>query len=260
MIKIIATIILILTLCNNSYGQYYEVSFKKDIAPMTIGAGLAELGILLANKADKAILEDINLLNSEDVNSFDRGATNNFSSSAKDISDVVLYTSATLPFITYFSKKCRASAGPIAIMFLETGLINSGITNIVKSTTKRYRPYNYNPLVDTDTKLGDQSRRSFFSGHASNTAAFAFLTARIITDIHPNMKRKYLVWTTAATIPAVIGYLRVKAGRHFPTDVITGYLVGASIGYFIPSLHLKNNSKLSISTINLSGLNIVLKF
>ena len=33
------------------------------------------------------------------------------------------------------------------------------------------------------------------------------------------------------------GYLRRDSGHHFRTDVITGYCVGALIGYFVPELH-----------------------
>ena len=38
-------------------------------------------------------------------------------------------------------------------------------------------------------------------------------------------------------LPAVTGYLRFKAGKHFPTDIIVGYGVGATIGYLVPELH-----------------------
>ena len=32
-------------------------------------------------------------------------------------------------------------------------------------------------------------------------------------------------------------YLRVRAGKHFLTDVIAGYAVGATIGILVPHLH-----------------------
>ncbi len=241
-------------------GQYYITSFKKDVAPMTLGLGLTGIGIILNANADAADLEEINLLNIDDLNFLDRGEVLSYSSTAHTISDLILYSSATLPFITYFSNKRKANSGAIALMAIETALINNGITTIVKSSVQRYRPFNYNPRVDDATKLGSSSRKSFISGHVSTTASFAFLTARIITDLHPGMKRKHLVWITAACLPTVVGFLRIKAGKHFLTDVIGGYVVGAAIGYVIPSMHLVKNKNLKIGTTGISGLSLSLEF
>ena len=258
--KILFVIGILVFYCVRGQAQYYTASFKKDAAPLAVGLGLTALGLVLENNADRAVLEEINLLDRNDLNFLDRGTVDNFSATAQTVSDVILYSAATMPFITYFSNKCRSNGGVIALMALETGLLTGGITNIIKATASRYRPFNYNPMVDESIKLGDSSRKSFISGHASTTASFAFLTARIITDIHPDMKNKYVIWSVAATIPAVIGALRVRAGKHFPTDVIGGYLVGATVGYFIPSMHLVKDNNLNISTNGISGMNVSLKF
>lgn len=257
--KISILVIIILAFSVEASSQYYFTSFNKDGATIAIGAGLTGLGFLLDTNSDNPSLSEINMLDPNGLNFLDRGAIDNYSSRAQTVSDILLYSSATLPFITYFSKKCRADGGSIAIMALETALITNGITNIIKVSADRYRPFNYNPNVDIEMKLGSDSNRSFVSGHTSNTTAFAFLTARIITDLHPEMNKK-LVWATAATIPAVIGYLRVRAGKHFPTDVIGGYAIGAAVGYLIPSMHLVKNNNLTIQTVGIAGTRLVLNF
>lgn len=257
--RIILILITILAFVNAGSSQYYTTSLKKDGATLALGAGLTGLAILFDSESNNPTLSQINALDPSGLNFLDRGTIKYNSSSAQTASDILLYSSATLPFITYFSKKCRADAGSIAIMALETALITNGITNIIKSSANRYRPFNYDPNVDLAVKFGSDSNHSFVSGHTSNTTAFAFLTARIITDLHPDMNKK-LIWTTAATIPAVIGFLRVRAGKHFPTDVIGGYIIGASIGYFIPSLHLVKNNNLTIQTIGIAGTRMTIKF
>ncbi|GMT49983.1 MAG: hypothetical protein IEMM0008_1522 [bacterium] len=62
---------------------------------------------------------------------------------------------------------------------------------------------------------------------------------------------KIAIWSFSAAIPITTGYLRVKGGRHFPTDVITGVAFGSFIGWLIPELHKKKylNKKLSISPL-----------
>ncbi len=42
-----------------------------------------------------------------------------------------------------------------------------------------------------------------------------------------------------AGLPALTGYLRIRAGKHYPSDVLAGYALGALIGYAVPALHRK---------------------
>jgi len=128
---------------------------------------------------------------------------------------------------------------------------------------RRPRPFTYNPEVALEKKLKLDAKRSFFSGHASHTAAFTFFMAKVVSDYHPNMKKglKTLMWSGAILIPATTSYLRVKAGKHFPTDVIAGYAAGAFVGYIIPHLHKKKEEDPVISVkpivwVDYAGLSI----
>lgn len=60
--------------------------------------------------------------------------------------------------------------------------------------------------------------------------------AKVYSDYKPN-KSKFLIYGLAAIPPALIGYFRYKAGKHFPSDIIVGYVVGAVGGILIPHLH-----------------------
>ena len=261
MLKLLLQVFFLIIICfSTGTCQYYDISWKKDVPTLSVGIGLTALGSIVQNKADKASLSDINALRGEDLIFLDRGAVNNLSGTAQDISDIFLYSSIAFPVVTFASNKCRANTGAIIVMTAEVALLTSGVTSIVKGIAQRYRPFNYNPDVEELVKLGNSSRKSFISGHTSSVAALTFLTARIVTDLHPETKHKKLIWGTAIVLPAVIGTLRVQAGKHFPTDVIGGYVVGAAIGYLIPKLHLSNNENINISTVGLSGLNLSVNF
>ncbi|NNE25203.1 MAG: phosphatase PAP2 family protein [Saprospiraceae bacterium] len=181
--------------------------------------------------------EDIMDLNSNDIWAFDRATVDNLSMSAKKTSDYLLYTSVLTPFTHFIGKKGRKHSGVILGMTLEAFLVNDGITSLLKTTTSRFRPYTYNPEVPIDDKQDTNARYSFASGHASNTAVFCFFSAKVFNDLYPESKWKTVVWVAAATLPAVTSYLRTQAGRHFPTDVITGYAIGASVGFLVPHFH-----------------------
>jgi hypothetical protein len=86
-------------------------------------------------------------------------------------------------------------------------------------------------------KLKRNVRTAFVSGHTSITACNTFFAAQVFSDFYPDSKWKPVIWSAAATIPAITGYLRVTAGKHFPTDVMAGYAMGTVIGILVPRLH-----------------------
>lgn len=133
----------------------------------------------------------------------------------------------------------------IAALYGETFFITTGITLLIKTTVKRNRPFVYNPEAPLDKKLTRNARTAFLSGHTSISAANCFFSAKVFSDYYPESKWKPVVWTTAAILPAITGYLRVKAGKHYPTDTIAGYLLGATTGLLIPQLHKKKMEKVS---------------
>ena len=152
-------------------------------------------------------------------------------------------------------------------MSAETVLINLTITNITKKLVKRTRPLAYNPNFSLSEKTTENARVSFFSGHTSHTASLSFLIAKVMTDYHPHAKNgiKIGIWSFAAAVPAVTGYLRVRAGKHFPTDTITGLIAGGLVGILVPHFHrprnnLKNKKVILIPSVGVGMVALQLRF
>jgi undecaprenyl-diphosphatase len=55
--------------------------------------------------------------------------------------------------------------------------------------------------------------------------------------------RPWLTLGIGAAATTLVGIGRVKAGEHFPTDVIAGAMVGAGIGVLVPHLHREEPPK-----------------
>jgi membrane-associated phospholipid phosphatase len=108
----------------------------------------------------------------------------------------------------------------------------------------------YNTNESLDRRLNASGQRSFFSGHTSVTATATFFVAKVYQDFNPNSPGLPYIWAGAITLPAAVGALRIEAGQHFLTDVLLGYVIGASVGYFVPELHKKRNKSLSLTPIN----------
>ena len=215
----------------------YQVNWKDESFHIGVGTVTLGTGILFASQVTGLTEEEISALNRDNVNAFDRGATYNSSLSAKTASDVLLLSSYLVPLSLLSSKSTRKDFGRIAILYGETVFVTTGITYFTKGVVLRTRPFVYNDDFSLSDKEKPSARHAFFSGHTSLTAASCFFTAKVFSDYFPDSKYKPLVWAGAIIIPAVTGYLRVEAGKHFPTDVITGYVVGATIGFLVPHFH-----------------------
>jgi membrane-associated phospholipid phosphatase len=83
--------------------------------------------------------------------------------------------------------------------------------------------------------LGAQAGyRSFYSGHTTTVAAAFTVSAWTLRWRYGELVWPWIV-DGVATVS--VGVERVLAGRHFPTDVITGAAVGFGVGTGIPWLH-----------------------
>jgi membrane-associated phospholipid phosphatase len=215
----------------------YELDWKKDVPLATVGIGLSLAGKLSSDGVNERSEAQVANASFKDVLGLDEHVNDNYSTSAAKMSDWVYRGAAVLPLTLLVDRDIRKDAGKIAVLGSESLLITYGLTTLAKSTLKRNRPFVFNEDVPLEKKLTPDSRFSFFSGHTSATSTATFFTAKVWSDYHPDSKWKPVVWTAAATIPAVTGYLRVKAGKHYVSDVTVGYAVGALVGYFVPHLH-----------------------
>lgn len=216
-----------------------ELKRPKDPIIFGTGAALFLTGNYFYRKKDPLTAEQIADLKIEDVNSFDRPATNNYSVSAKNASDILLYSSLALPAILLADKDIRKDALPVMAVYLQSLIITGAEIQFVKGLVDRPRPFVYNSNAPMDEKLLPDADASFFSSHTALTANAATFTATVYTIYHPDSKALPYIYVAAAAIPLTTGYLRYEAGKHFPTDIATGLIVGAINGYLMAKWHKK---------------------
>jgi len=228
-----------------SQQKIYHLSKKKETYILGAGLGLVVSGIILKTTHDKGKIDSGQLanLNRNDINGLDRGVVFNYSQSAADVSDILLAATSALPVAAfYLDKKTRKEYKTLAVMGGQIFLGNNALSFGTKYAFNRFRPLTYNTNLSFDKRSKQDNRYSFYSAHVSQTAAFSFFFAKVMTDFHPEMSTwsKIGVWSLGAGLPAAQAYLRVESGKHFYSDVIAGYAMGASIGLLIPYLHKTN--------------------
>jgi membrane-associated phospholipid phosphatase len=63
--------------------------------------------------------------------------------------------------------------------------------------------------------------------------------AKVYCDYHPEIHGwdKIGIYALASIPPMIMGYFRLIALRHFPTDILTGFIVGGAVGIAVPEIH-----------------------
>lgn len=217
----------------------YHLSFKRELGYGGLGALTIGAGVWLQSRIDEPLLADLSINRYDQISGFDRLGTNIGNDKPRKLSDLMLNVGSGLPALLMLNRETRSDIPQIALLYAETMVITGGITSMTKAGFLRTRPYVLSPEWDPNQPLESGDRASFISGHTSLSAAGSFFFARVFSDYHPDSKLKPYVWGLAASIPAVTGYLRIKAARHFPSDVLAGYALGATVGYLVPTLHKK---------------------
>ena len=249
--------ILLLTLITfSSYSQTnfstsespYELNWSVDGPYLGGSLALTGLGFYLIQEKEGLTVEEVNNLNKDDIWAIDRWSAGNYSASADDLSYYPFYGSFAVPVVMMLADSDqRSHIGQISVMYVETMATTGALFSMSVGLIDRYRPMVYSDDVPMHEKTAPSSTRSFFAGHTAAAAAATFFAAKVFSDFHPDSWARPYVWIAAALVPAWVGYLRHDAGKHFITDNILGYGIGALSGILIPELHKKENSNLSLT-------------
>ncbi len=123
-----------------------------------------------------------------------------------------------------------------------TGLLGYSATYFVD----QYRPYAYSPGTSMAQKESQNAKNSFYAGHVEIVAVSSFFLATVYADYHPHSKIKWLGYVLSSAATLGMGYMRLEAGMHFPSDILLGAATGTLSGILIPYFHnhkvVKNNS------------------
>ncbi|MEM7656272.1 MAG: phosphatase PAP2 family protein [Bacteroidota bacterium] len=218
----------------------YPWQAKQDL-PILTGIGLTLGSSLWLSRAVEPLTPaELGALDRNQVLRFDRGIIGQWWPGAAKVSDVLLLGSLALPFGLNLFGEVRPHWKEHLLMTQEVLFLTYGLTNLAKVLTLRPRPFTYlnDPAVE-ELQMGADARYSFFSGHTSMSAAGCWYSATVFQQLYPDSPARHWVWAGAALIPAATGYLRVRSNKHFPTDVLVGYVIGAAVGTLIPRLKFR---------------------
>jgi len=107
-------------------------------------------------------------------------------------------------------------------------------TEWLKVLVRRKRPVLYTDAAAAAAPHRN-NQQSFPSGHAS--MAFAVATSYLAIAQRERLPHRARNATILFGSAAGIGALRMAGGKHFPTDVIGGAILGSGIGWLVAAVH-----------------------
>lgn len=216
--------------------EVYKLKPAVDIPIIAAAGGWSYYALSKIYKKDSSSIEDVSSLNKNQINGFDRWAANVYHPDAELESDKIFYGAMPLPLLLLIDKEIRKDALKIAVLYTEA-LSITGTLYTSSTYFNRYRPAAYSDALTIDQKRSGNQRNSFFAGHVALVATSTFFTAKVYSDYHPHSKFRWVLYGVAIGATGATGYLRHRAGKHFPSDIVLGTAIGALSGILVPQAH-----------------------
>ena len=245
------TLALLLLVSFSTYSQDreespYKTDWLVDGAVLAGTLGLNAAGFMMIQDKEPLTIEEVESLDEDHVPAVDRWVAGYYDTGADDLSYYPFYGSFAVPFLMMLTDDMDSHFGQLSVLYIESMAVTGALYTLSAGTIDRIRPLSYNEDVPMELRREAGATRSFFGGHTAATASATFFAAKVYNDFYPDSPARHDIWAAAAIIPAWVGYLRTIAGKHFLTDNILGYAVGAAAGILIPELHKKEDQQLSV--------------
>jgi membrane-associated phospholipid phosphatase len=239
--------------------KVYHVNYISGTA--IILGGLATDYPSIGRIKNKPGISDAELaaINTNIINPLDRWALNqnptNYLMYSKISDEIEPPIFVVLPALLAFDKKIRKDWLPILFMYCEGHVITFTVYNYSwfgPTFENKYRPITYYTQLPVGDRNTGNDRNSAYSGHTASVAFTSFFAAKVYCDYNPNAS-KLLMYTLATIPPVVMGYIRVRALAHFPSDDMVGLSVGALVGIILPELHKFSHKGITLGMMAIPG-------
>ena len=171
---------------------------------------------------------------------------------ASTYSNIGLFTAVGFavldPILTGIREDSKQAGLVDGIIYAEALSLSYALTNLTKVAVRRPRPIAY---ADAEAHKSDptyantqtDSALSFYSGHSAITATVGATATYLAFARSRGGARPWITLIVASAVTGFTSFERVRAGKHFPTDVIAGTIAGAGVGVIVPHLHRSSDIK-----------------
>lgn len=106
------------------------------------------------------------------------------------------------------------------------------LSNLFKHFFERPRPCRQEGVMEYSRFVAVRCGRfGYFSAHAASSAALAVFLGMILKNYWKNIFPVLIFWAL------LVSYSRIYVGVHYPSDILTGWIIGILLGFLIYLLH-----------------------
>ncbi len=139
---------------------------------------------------------------------------------------IPLYVFVVYWMFRYFP--IREAVALFLLSFVCLGVSDQVSSEFIKKQVERPRPCQVaSGLEDVDLKVDCGPGYSFTSSHAANHMAIAVFWIMTVFAYSSGWKYLLILWAM------VIGFCQIYVGVHYPSDVLSGFVLGATIGLLL---------------------------
>ena len=164
-------------------------------------------------------------------------------------SDLLLAVGSVAPLISQSALGTEGDGARALALYGETLGLSALLNGALKVVVNRPRPYAYATTPEATavgSKAGSDRTRSFYSGHSAMSFAAAVSGSLLVSLRTSDRPTRAANWGLSLALASSTAVLRVRAGKHFPSDVIIGALLGSTAGALVPLLHRAEGSSFEL--------------
>jgi membrane-associated phospholipid phosphatase len=234
--------------------QQQEPGYEVDYAIDGVITGLAAGGALLTTLVP---VDTSKRWDSELLGSFDIGVRANFSASAVKLSDALVAATVAMPVLLQIDRGLDDQAGRRLLLHGESLSVTLLANGATKFLVQRPRPYVYNGdsrVIAYARGEGKDSHVSFYSGHSAVAFTAATTGSYLFALGTDDQRSKVAAWLLQFTMASATANLRVRAGKHYYSDIFVGALLGVAAGYLVPALHADERGVYKPSGVEIAAM------
>jgi membrane-associated phospholipid phosphatase len=210
----------------------FQLYAEVDLPVLGVGLVFAAARLIRTQQAFCAPLCDPN-----DLNPLDRTTAGFWSVPWSTASDIGIYSIGLGAAAFLLVDEGPLDALNDAVVIGESALSAAAVSTMLTLAAGRPRPFLYGTAAPLADRNSADASLSFLSSHASVSWAIVTSTFMATKRLNPKSSLPYFVLAIGGGAASFVATARVMAGRHFISDAVGGSIVGASMGFLIPSLH-----------------------
>ncbi|HOY38738.1 MAG TPA: phosphatase PAP2 family protein [Bacteroidales bacterium] len=239
----------------------YELRPAREAMFLSIGIPLTVVPFYVKSTTKFLDQSEIEQLNADDVNIFDRWVIDNWSLPLRNTSRMLPYVSGGIGATTLFivpaftdqSRPYLSYVGTLSLMYIEGVLISQGLSFMMNTYINRPKPYVYNTKLPMEFRVFQGNNASFYSKRACFTFYNALFSTMVMYDMFPDKPVWLYVGAGLFGVAGLTVAAELSSGEHFYTDVLTGMAIGTATAYAIVKYHRVTNLNQRLTIIPAIG-------